>query len=345
MLLKLITLNIMGTTIGYIRQDTLDLASIQQQLEQDKMNYKIAFQICNYHIKKYKCPQATYLKGLMHSGYYCGHINWDKAKKLFESVEKNYAPAMRELALMYYYGKQEWLKSRKPIGIINNEQLGLLQTKVKITLANSHNVTEGRDHKKSFELLNNAIKLIPDDGVALLYLGKLLEFGTGVEQNYKLAMERYKESLQVGEKIALDFICSMYIGGKGFELDNNDATRWFTMAEATSRNFSKLNMAKFYEARKDYDMAFKYCSEYIAETHDNQYEKMLSDLTVKNKVAEPIDYKVAEPIDHKVVEPVDHKVAEPVDHKVAEPVDHKVVESVDNKAIEPVEHKVAEPVV
>ncbi|AYV81615.1 MAG: hypothetical protein Harvfovirus45_12 [Harvfovirus sp.] len=268
--------------VTYMRQEVLDVTALERDLAHDKVGFKMAFKICDHHIGKHSCAKAAYLKGLLHSGYYCGHINWEKARKLFEfAAEKNDTDSIRELSVMYFLGKRAWAKSRIAVDITDNEQLGLLQTRIKNILNTCPSPTEGLDYKRSFQLLNDGIRLHPEDGLMQLYFGQHYEFGCGTDIDYKMALDRYEESFRMGQKTALDYICGMYIGEKGCDLKSEDALRWFTLAQSTNRTFSKIYVAKLYEARGDFPLAHKLCYEHISETRDNQYLKMLNELTAK----------------------------------------------------------------
>ncbi|AYV84464.1 MAG: sel1 repeat family protein [Hyperionvirus sp.] len=281
----------MGLGVSYLKQDTLDLPALERDLSHGKIGYHTAFKICDRHIKKYGCPKAAYLKGKLHAGFVYGKVNYNKTRKLFEmAADKNYIPAIRDLAVMYFTGKREWLKAREPVAITDNEQLGLFHMSVQSQLADCTNAAEGRDFKRSFQLLTDGIRIDGSDGQMLLYIGEHYEYGYGTEVDYKMALERYNDAHKMGEQKALDYICGMYIGGKGCDLRSEEALMAFKMAESGNKNFSKINMALLYEARGDVGLAYKYCSEYVGETHDNHYQKLFVELANKKDTVAPKEH-------------------------------------------------------
>lgn len=306
----------MGTAVSYVRQETLDVTALQRDLELGKVGHRVGFKICDHHIKKHSSARAAYLKARLHSGFVCGKVSYEKALKLLEySAEKSYPPAIRDLAAMFFLGKREWLKSREPLYINDNEQLGLFQTRIKNMIADCPNISEGRDYKKSFRLLNDGVRLDTNDGLMALYFGQHYEFGYSTEIDYKMALDRYEEAFRLGEKTALDYICGMYIGQKGCDLRSEEALRFLTMNETMNRNFSKINMALLYEARGEFEKAHKYCLEYLELTRDNRFQRMLANLAEKkdhSAIMKTLSRKEEEkkPEVHPEIDPEDH-VAEP----------------------------------
>jgi len=108
---------------------------------------------------------------------------------------------MKELATMYYYGKKDWLKMRHPVHISDNSQLGLFHMRKEKMIFDCTNNTEGKDYDKSIDLLKNALKLDPKDGVVNFYLGQLYEYGCGTKIDYKTANSNSRDRSYVSYQV------------------------------------------------------------------------------------------------------------------------------------------------
>lgn len=188
----------------------------------------------------------------------------ERTLNLFEEVaEVGNEDAMLLAGYMYdfegkNYNKQDPFKAREYY------EKAVTNPYAKICLAYIEKEGKGciKDNQKANELFNAAISLIDENeidnlayaGVATYLLGKMYEYGDGVEKDYSKALMLYEKSVKLGNSYAMVGMADMIVWAKGTDRDIPKAIEWYEKAIAMGNTEAMDNMATIYKSGKLVDV-------------------------------------------------------------------------------------------
>ena len=85
-----------------------------------------------------------------------------------------------------------------------------------------------KDEKKGYNIINKYIKTNKDDSLAQYLMGRMYEYGKGVTQDYKKAVEWYTKAAEQGDARGQNNVGTMYDNGDGVTKDYKKAFEWYT---------------------------------------------------------------------------------------------------------------------
>lgn len=207
-----------------------------------------------------------------------------KAFELFNSASaKNCIKAKFNLAMCYYNGN----------GIEQNE---LTSFNILKELAEKYNHAKSYyylgefyffggpveiDYDKSFFYYNEALKVNPKYSKAKLCIAYAYYSGKGIEKNYEIAFNMFKELAEEDKLVdAYFYLGEFYYLGRIVQQDYQKAMKYFNEALTYNKNVygSKYYLGEMYMFGKgvnvDYQKAKMYFEEILNEKHDDAYYKL-----------------------------------------------------------------------
>jgi TPR repeat protein len=95
-------------------------------------------------------------------------------------------------------------------------------------------------------------------------LGRLFDYGLGVEKDHKEAVKWYSKAVAKGHPRAMACLGFMYAFGQGVEKDDKEAVKWFRKAAAKGAASGMFSLGVMYEdgrgVERDYKEAFRWYS-------------------------------------------------------------------------------------
>jgi hypothetical protein len=98
--------------------------------------------------------------------------------------------------------------------------------------------------KEAVEMLEPAAQ--QDDLEALLFLGSMFLYGTGIEKDVQRARGYYERAARYGHRDALFNLGAIYDKSIGVQRDPQEAIKWFTLAADQRDSVAQLNLAIFH---------------------------------------------------------------------------------------------------
>ena len=127
-----------------------------------------------------------------------------------------------------------------------------------------------QDYTKSLEWYNKAANA--GNATAMYNIGYMYDCGEGVEQDYSKALEWYNKAANAGNTAAMNNIGYMYDYGKGVEQDCSKALEWLKKAADAGNSAAMYNIGYMYECGKGVEQDYTKALEWYTRSYNSGYK-------------------------------------------------------------------------
>lgn len=136
-----------------------------------------------------------------------------------------------------------------------------------------------RNYEESFRWFSAASQ--SDSVNSMLYVGRMLLEGKGVEKNEALGFEKVNIAAQAGNRNALYLVGQCYSSGTGVDADPAMALRFYTLASGKGLGKASWDAAKCYlngiGTEVEYPLASVYFARYASQASADRFRKLITD--------------------------------------------------------------------